>query len=147
MEVAKNARAYFDYEILEEFEAGIALLGFEVKAIKSGRFNLAGSHAMVRDGEMWLVGADIPPYQAPNTPKDYDSQRTRKLLLNKREILELMGKSIEKGLTIVPLRGIVNKTGKIKIIIGLAKSRKKADKREYIKERDTRNEMREAMRK
>jgi SsrA-binding protein len=146
MEFGKNARAYFDYEILEEFEAGIVLLGFEVKAIRSGRFNLSGSHVIIRNGEAQLIGADIPPYQATNTPADYDSQRTRTLLLNKREILELMGKSDKTGLTIIPLRGII-KRGKVKIIIGLAKSRKKADKREYIKERDTRNEMRDAMRK
>ena len=132
MEFARNKRAYFDYEILDKFEAGIQLKGFEVKAIKSGRLNLAGSHVIVRDNGAQLLNADIPPYQPMNTPEGYDSKRTRRLLLNKDEIKSLVGKAHEAGLTLVPLR-VYSKRDLIKVEIGLAKSRKAKDKRELLK--------------
>ena len=132
---AKNKRAYFDYEILEKYEAGIELLGFEVKAIKTGHLSLKGSFAVIKNMEVFLINAYIPPYQPNNTPKDYDPLRTRKLLFKKSEIKSLIGKQKQRGLTLVPLR-VYNRRGKIKIEIGLAKSKKKIDKREKIKKRE-----------
>ena len=140
MIIAQNKRAYFDYEILETYEAGIELRGFEVKAIKSGRINLAGSYAVIRDNQLWLLNADVPPYQPLNTPSDYNSKRTRRLLVRKAELKGLIGRIQEKGLTLVPTK-IYTKHGRIKIEIGLAKSKKKADKREAIKKRDIEREI------
>ena len=140
MVIATNKRAYFDYEILETYEAGIELKGFEVKSIKTGRINLAGSHVIIRNNQAWLLNADIPPYQPKNTPDDYDSKRTRRLLLKKSEIKNLIGRTSEKGLTLVPLR-VYTKHQKVKVEIGLGKSRKKADKRELIKKREVEREI------
>ena len=120
---AENKKAWHDYEIIESFEAGIVLEGHEVKAVKTGRMSIFGSYVKILGDEAFLVGATISPYQSANTPKDYDPQRTRKLLLNKKEIAGLIGKSKE-GLTIVPLKAY-NKKGRIKLEIGLAKARKK----------------------
>ncbi len=131
----ENRKAYHDYEILEKFEAGLELKGFEVKALKSGRGSLVGSRIIIRGGEAYAVGFDIPPYQAANTPKDYDSQRTRRLLLNKKEIQYLGGKSQQQGLTLIPLE-IYNRKGFLKISFGLCRGLKKYDKREKIKERE-----------
>lgn len=140
MDIATNKRAYFDYEIIETYEAGVELKGFEVKAIKSGRINLAGSYAIVRGGELWLLNADIPPYQPLNTPDDYDQKRSRRLLLRKFEIGNLIGRVQEKGLTLLPLK-VYTKNRRIKILIGLGKSRKKADKRELLKKREAEREI------
>ena len=137
---AENKRAGFDYEILETFEAGLALSGIEVKSIAAGRASMAGSHVVVRGGEAFLVGADIPPYQAKNSPDNYDSSRTRKLLLNQKEIGALAGSASGNGLTIIPLK-MYNKKGKVKLLIGLARSKKKGDKRESIKKRETEREL------
>lgn len=142
MVISTNKRAYFDYEILETFEAGIELRGFEVKAIKSGRINLAGSYAIIRSNQIWLLNADIPPYQPKNMPEDYDSKRTRRLLLKKSEIKNLIGRVQEKGLTLLPLKVYTKgKSGRIKIEIALGKSRKKADKRQLIKKREAAREI------
>ncbi|MBI4993935.1 SsrA-binding protein SmpB [Candidatus Wolfebacteria bacterium] len=141
MMIITNKRAYFDYSILETYEAGIELKGFEVKSIKNGRINFAGSYAIIRNNEIWLLNADIPPFQPKNTPADYDSKRTRRLLLNKTEIKNLIGKIHEKGLTLLPLKAYT-KNGKVKIEIGLAKSRKEYDKRELIKKREIRRQIR-----
>ena len=148
MVITTNKRAYFDYNILETYEAGIELLGFEVKAIKSGRINLAGSYVLIRDNQAWLLNTDIPPYQPLNTPTDYDSKRTRRLLLKKSEIKSLIGRTQEKGLTLVPLKVYTKNRpsagsghGRIKLEIGLGKSKKKADKREAIKKRDIEREI------
>jgi len=138
--LAVNKRAFFDYEILETYEAGLELFGFEVKAIKIGRVSLAGSFAVIKDNEAWLLNANISPYQAKNTPNSYDQARSRKLLLRKSEIRELIGKASQKGLTIVPLR-MYNKNRKIKLEIGVARHKKLRDKREAIKERDTKREI------
>lgn len=145
MIISTNKRAYFDYEILKAYEAGIELFGFEVKAIKNGRMNLAGSYVVIRNEQAWLLNADIPPYQPENAPSDYDSKRTRRLLLKKEEIKELIGKTREKGLTLVPLK-VYTKDRKnlIKIEIGIGKSRKKQDKREVIKKREIQKEIRSA---
>lgn len=138
--IATNKRAYFDYEILEIYEAGLELFGHEVKAIKTGHINLGGSFIVIRGEEAWLLNAQIPPYQPKNTPKDYEPDRTRRLLLHKREIKELIGKSSQKGLTLVPLR-VYNKRNKLKLEFGIARHKKKEDKREYIKERESKREI------
>lgn len=137
---AVNRRALFDYEILKTYEAGIELFGFEVKAIKSGRVNLAGAYAVVQGEEIWLLNVSIPPYQAKNTPQDYNETRSRRLLLHKSEIKELIGRTAQKGLTLVPLR-VYDKKSKIKIAFALARRKKKHDKREVIKERETKREI------
>ena len=139
-----NKRAYFDYNILEAYEAGIELKGFEVKSIKTGRINLAGAYAIIRDNQAWLINADIPAYQPKNAPIDYDSKRTRRLLLKKSEIKNLIGSIVEKGLTLMPLK-VYTKNRKVKIEIGLGKSRKKKDKRELIKKREAKREMRRSI--
>jgi SsrA-binding protein len=131
----ENRKARFNYEITETFEAGIELLGPEVKSIKGGQGSLEGSYAVVRGGEVFLLGSNIPPYQAKNMPKGYDPVRTRKLLLTKKEILELSQMEKEKKLTIVPL-SMYNKKGKIKVSLGVARGKKKFDKRETLKKRD-----------
>jgi len=143
-ELANNRKAYFDYEILEKFEAGMALLGHEVKSIKSGRMGLAGSYVVVRNGEANLLNSDIPPYQAKNTPKDYNPSRTRKLLLTNKEIRYLEGKQKESHLTLVPLKAY-NKHGLIKLEFALAKGEKLFDKRETIKKRETERNIKRAM--
>jgi len=132
---AQNKKAYFDYEILETFEAGIVLIGQEVKAIKTGHISLKGSYVVLKDDELFLIGANIPPYQPKNAPKDYQPERSRKLLLRKTEIKSLIGKSKQKGLTLVPLK-VYTKRGKIKLLFGLAKGKKEIDKREKIKKRE-----------
>ena len=142
--LADNKQAKFDYKILETLEAGIELRGFEVKAAKSGRINLSGSYARVKGSEVWLINADIQPYQPKNTPGDYDSQRTRRLLLTKKEIQTLTGKTSEAGLTLVPLRAYI-KGRLVKLELGLARHKKKADKREVIKKRDADRDIRRAL--
>lgn len=140
-EITKNKKAYFNYEILEKLMAGISLIGQEVKAIKSGRISLKATYVILRNEEAFLIGANIPPYQPKNAPKDYNPERSRKLLLKKSEIKYLIGKTKQKGLTIVPLR-VYNIRGKIKIEIGLVKGKKKFDKRRIIKKRETEREIR-----
>lgn len=145
-EYAVNRRASFDYEILETFEAGIALRGFEVKAIKSGRVSLAGSFVVVRNNEAWLINASVPPYQPANTPANYDPTQSRKLLLHKSQIKELLGSAARHGLTLVPLK-MYYKNNHIKLLIGLARSKKKSDKREVIKKRETEKEIARAIKR
>lgn len=137
---AENRKARFDYEIIETFEAGIILQGFEVKAIKSGRANLAGTFALIKDGELFLVNTDIPPYQSNNTPEGYDPKRTRKLLIKGVEMHNLIGKLKSEKLTLVPLK-LYNKQGFVKVEIALARGKKKSDKRETIRKRETKREI------
>lgn len=136
-----NKKAYFNYEILETFQAGIVLIGQEVKSIKNGRISLAGSYIILKEEEFFLIGANVPPYQPKNAPRDYDPKRFRKLLLNKSEIRYLIGKSRQTGLTLIPLK-VYTKRQKIKLEFGLAKGKKKVDKREKIKKREIEREMR-----
>lgn len=138
--IAENKKAYFTYQILEKFEAGMVLTGQEVKSIKSGRINLAGSYVVFRGGETYLINANIPPYQPKNAPADYDPSGARKLLLKKREINYLIGKSAQKSLTLIPLR-VYTKKGRIKLEFGIARGKKKSDKRELIKKRTAQKEM------
>jgi len=142
--LSENKRAYFDYEILEKIEAGIVLIGQEVKSIKSGRINLAGSYIVLKDSEFYLINAKIPPYQPKNIPEDYDPLRLRKLLLKKREIDYLIGKVKQRGLTLVPLK-VYTRRGKIKLEFGIGKGLKKADKREVIKKREAEREIKREM--
>lgn len=139
--ITENKKAFHEYNILERFEAGISLNGQEVKSIKTGRVNLNGCYVSLRQTskketpEIFLIGCNIPPYQPKNAPSDYNPQRPRKLLLRKEEIKQLIGKSSQKGLTIVPLKAYTNK-GKIKIEIGVARGKKEFDKKEKIKKRE-----------
>lgn len=133
--LAENKKAYYDYQVLEKFEAGIALQGQEVKSLKTRGINLAGSYVVVRNEELFWIGAKIPPYQPKNAPQDYDSERSRKLLLKKKDIRSLIGKSKEKGLTLIPLR-VYTKNTKIKLEFATAKGKRKSDKRELIKKRE-----------
>lgn len=131
-----HTRVRFDYEILDTFEAGISLLGTEVKSLRSGHGKLEGSYIVVRGGEAFLVGASIPPFQKKNTEPSYDAERSRKLLLTKKEIAEIEQKSERQGLTVVPIK-LYNKGSKLKLEIGIARGKKKTDKRETIKKRET----------
>lgn len=139
--LAENRRARFDYDILEEYEAGLELSGQEVKSAKGGKMNLAGAYAVLRGGEAWLLNAQIPPYQPKNAPADYDPARTRRLLLRRGEIKDLLGRLHEKGLSLLPLRAYV-KRGLVKLELGLGRSRKSKDKREVLKKRSAEREMR-----
>ena len=135
MLLLENKKARFDYEILEKIEAGLELSGWEVKSLRNKRGSLAGSRVIIRGGEAFLVGMDIQPYQPKNMPKETAEQRTVKILLTKKEINYLAGKSEERGLTVVPLN--IHTLGrKIKAEIGLVRGKKKYEKREKIKERE-----------
>ena len=138
---AENRKVRFDYEILDKYEAGIELLGSEVKSVRGGQISLEGAFVIIRGGEAFLINANIPPYQVKNTPSDYDPIRNRKLLLTQKELAELEATEKNKSLTIVPI-SLYNKGRKIKISIALAKGKKKFDKRETIKKRDTDREIR-----
>ncbi|MCX6737844.1 MAG: SsrA-binding protein SmpB [Candidatus Parcubacteria bacterium] len=139
--LAENKKAFFDYLPLETFEAGIVLNGHEVKSIRLGRANLQGAFVVFKDEDPYLLNASVPPYQPNNTPNSYNEKRTRKLLLNKSEIKYLIGKSAQKGLTLLPLRMYTNQ-GKIKIEIAIVKHKNKIDKREVLKKRTTDKEIR-----
>ena len=136
MESIQNKKAYFDYAIAETMETGIELSGHETRAIRAGKAALAGAVIKIYGGQLWLVGATIGPYQEKNTPPGFDPKRARRLLAHKKEIGTLAGAVQSKHLTLVPLK-LYNKGGKIKLEIGLAKSRLKGDKREAIKKRET----------
>jgi len=133
--LAENKKAYYDYEILDRYEAGLVLYGYEVKAIKTGHISLKGSYVVIKNDEAYLINAFIPPYQPANTPEDYNPERSRKLLLRKPEIQSLISKSRQKGLTLVPIR-LYTKKAKIKLQFAIGKGRRKTDKREKIKERE-----------
>lgn len=134
----ENTKARFNYEILDEYEAGIELLGSEVKSLRQKHGRIESAHIIIRGGEAFLVGMDLPPYQPSNAGTLYDPMRTRKILLKKKEIKDLS--ELEKGLTIVAL-SLYNKGTKIKIKIATVKGKKKFDKRETIKKRETGREM------
>ena len=140
MSLIENRKAHFNYEILEKFEAGIELRGFEVKSLKNGPGSLEGSYVIVRGAEAYVVNMFVPPYQEKNTPPEYEPRRNRRLILAHREINELA--SVEaKGLTIVPI-SIYNKGNLIKVSIAIVKGKKKYDKRETIKKRESDRETR-----
>jgi SsrA-binding protein len=137
---SENKKALFDYEVLEKFEAGLVLFGQEVKSIKTGHINLSGSYVAVRGGEVFLLGVKVPPYQPNNAGADYNEERQKKLLLNKKEIDYLMGRTKVKGFSLIPLK-VFDKNGRIKLEFGLARGKKKYDKKEKIKKRDVDREV------
>lgn len=145
MSIAENKKALFNYEILEKFEAGLVLAGQEVKSVKNRQINLKGAYVSIRNSEAYLINAHISPYKKAGILKDYNPTRPRKLLLNKKELKHLIGKSEEKGLTIIPLRVYTKGRGKIKIEIGIGRGKKKYEKKELIKKRDVEREIREKM--
>ena len=138
--IVKNKKAFFNYELLETFEAGISLLGSEVKSIREGRISLKESYAEVKDGEVFLLHCHISPYEAANR-FNHEPLRERKLLLHSREIKRLAGKIKEKGLTLVPTKVLINAKGKVKVEIALAKGKRIYQKKEVIKERDIQREV------
>lgn len=141
MSLITNKKASFNYEITETLSAGVELFGFEVKSLRKGQGSLEGSYVTVRGGEAFLIGSFIPPFQENNTPKEYDAHRNRKLLLTKEELKKLANIEQTKGLTIVPL-SVYNKGRVLKVDLGIAKGKKKFDKRETIKKRDVDRETR-----
>ena len=141
--IAENRKAFHDYHVLDTYEAGVALLGTEVKAIREGRVNLRDSYASVERGEVFLHNVNISPYSHRGYA-DHEPLRKRKLLLHRREILKLTGQVAEKGMTLVPLR-LYFKDGRVKVALGVAKGKKEYDKRESIKAREADREARTVM--
>lgn len=135
MSLIDNKRGLFDYSIQEEMEAGIELFGFEVKSLRAKQGSLKGARVVARGGEAYLVGATIPPWQIANAPKDYDPARTRRLLLKQKEIAHISSAEGQSGLTIVPI-SVYSKGRHLKLGIGIARGKKKHDKRQTIRERD-----------
>ncbi len=143
--ISINRQAYHEYFVEQTVEAGISLLGTEIKSIRDGKVNLRGSYAMARNGELWLENAHIAVYEHGNR-YNHDPMRSRKLLLHRREIDQLMNKVATKGMTLVPLK-LYLKGGRAKIELGLCRGKKLYDKREAIAERDARREIERAVRK
>src|SRR5438876_2609770 len=141
--IAENRKAFHDFHLLESFEAGVVLLGTEVKAIREGRVNLRDSFARVEDGQVYLYNVNISSYSHRGYA-DHEPLRRRKLLLHREEIRKLVGKTVEKGMTLVPVR-MYFKKGRVKVAISLAKGKKEYDKRETIKRRETDRETRAAV--
>ncbi len=140
----KNKKATLNYEILETFQAGIELFGHEVKSLRASRGKLDGAHVLVRGGEAYVVGMSIQPYQPGNTPKDYEAERPRRLLLTKKELYTLIGVESTKGLTLIPL-SCYTKGRLMKVEIASVRGKKQYDKREDIKKRDTERDMRRTL--
>jgi SsrA-binding protein len=139
--VASNRTAFFNYEIIESLEAGIELMGSEVKSVRDGAVSLKESYAEIRNGEVFLVHANISPYEPANR-FNHEPLRDRKLLLHRREIKRLIGKIREKGWTLVPTKVVLNDKGKVKVEIALAKGKRTYDKKRAIKEREVAREVR-----
>lgn len=138
-DVASNRRARYKYEILERFEAGIELQGSEVKSLRQGKAQIAEAYAAVDGGEVWLRGAYIPPYE-PAATENHDPERPRKLLLHRREIDRLLGKTQQRGLTLVPLR-IYFKGPRAKLELALARGKEQRDRRRDLRDREQRREI------
>ena len=138
--LAKNRRAVFDYDLIKKYEAGLVLKGMEVKSVKNGHASLKGSFVTFHNGELFLTNAHISPYKFAGSPKDYDPTASRKLLLHKKEIKYLLGKSKTEGLTMVPL-SLYTVRNKIKLEFALARGKKKFDKREDLKKRTAQREI------
>ncbi|MDD3498297.1 MAG: SsrA-binding protein SmpB [Candidatus Moranbacteria bacterium] len=134
--LAVNKRAKFDYDLKDKYEAGLVLSGQEVKSVKTGHISLKGSFVTIKDGEFYLTNATIPKYKFAGELKNYDPTKSRKLLLNKSEIKKLLGKSRSEGLTMVPIR-VYTKKRLIKLEFGVGRGKKKYDKRENIKDRES----------
>jgi len=138
--ISDNRQARYLYEILETYEAGIELTGTEIKSIRAGRVNLQDGYGLLRNGEAWLLNVHISPYQSSGQYFNHEPRRTRKLLLHRKEIMKLIGKVEQKGLTLVPLKMYL-KGSWAKVTLGLGRGKKLYDKRESIKERDDKREM------
>jgi SsrA-binding protein len=144
--VARNKKARHNYQVVEEYEAGIALKGSEVKSVRAGKVSISDSYARVKDGELWLENMFIAPYDSASV-FGHDPKRPRKLLMHKKEIVRLAGKVAQKGYTLVPLEVYINDRGLVKVKLALAKGLKKHDKRAAIIEREIKRKMeREAKR-
>ncbi len=143
--VTVNRKARHDYDILETYEAGIVLTGPEVKAIRQGKVSLAEAYARVNKGELWLYNMHIAPYD-PVLQRNYDPRQPRKLLMHRREIDRLMGLTQQRGLTLIPLRLYFNERGYAKVELGLAKGKRKVDRRREIMEREMQREVDRALR-
>jgi SsrA-binding protein len=137
--VTTNRKAYHDYNIGDTYEAGIMLQGTEVKSLREGRANLKDSYAIIKDGEIFLLNCHISPYSHGNM-QNHDPERTRKLLLHKKEISKLWGKTGQQGFTLIPLK-IYFKNGKAKVVLGVAKGKRHYEKRASIKEREAKREI------
>jgi len=144
--VAVNKHVSHDYTIIEKFEAGLALQGSEVKSIREGRISLKESYAEVKNGEVFLVKCHVSPYEAANI-FNHEPLRDRKLLLHRREIKRLAGKTQERGLTMVPMRVLISDRGKIKLELALVRGKREYEKREALKKRDTDREIRAEIKK
>ena len=142
--VCTNRKAYHNYHIEENIEAGISLYGTEIKSLRHGKANLADSYATIKDGEAFLLNAHISPYSHGNI-QNHDPLRTRKLLLHKKEISKLQGKLTNKGYTLVALKIYFNEKGIAKVELGLARGKRQYEKKEAIKEREARRELEKAM--
>ncbi len=142
-DAAVNRAASHNYELLEKFEAGIALHGSEVKSIRSGRANLKDAYGLVKDGELWLLNAHIGPYE-PASYAQHEARRTRKLLVHKEEVRKLFGKTQQRGLTLIPIR-LYFKNGRVKVEMALARGKQLWDKRETERRRTAEREAREAI--
>ena len=142
----RNKRATFDYEILEEYLAGVVLYGTEIKSIRMGKASMVDSYCYFSDGELWIRGVNISEYSW-GTCNNHVPKRDRKLLLTKKELAKLSRSLQDKGLTVVGLRLFINERGLAKIAIGLARGRKSYDKREYLKANDAKREMDQAMKR
>jgi SsrA-binding protein len=141
--IADNRKAYHDYHVLESMEAGVALLGTEVKAIREGRVNLRDSYARIENGEVWLMNVHVSPYSHTGYAH-HEERRQRKLLLHRHQIRKLTGQVAEKGLTLVPLQ-LYYKDGRVKVALGLVKGKQAHDKREAIRRREVDRETRSAI--
>jgi SsrA-binding protein len=144
-DIATNRQARFRYHFLETWEAGLVLTGTEVKSLREGKAQIKDGYASVRDGEVWLHNVHIPPY-APASRANHEPERSRKVLMHRREIERLIGKTREKGLTLVPTR-LYLRDGRVKVEIALAKGKDVGDKRQSIKEREMKREMERAIRR
>lgn len=143
--LATNKRARLDYQVLDTLEAGLVLIGTEVKSIKAGNMSLRSSFVTIHGNEAYLINATVPPWQVKNAPADYDPTRSRKLLLKKSELKQLIGSKQSKGLTIIPLR-VYTKGPRIKLELALARGKHKRDKRQAKKERDIKRDVERMLR-
>lgn len=144
--IADNKKAYFDFEITEKLECGIALLGAEVKSIRKGNVNLRDAYAKILNNELWMVGGNIAAYAQGGQFETIDPIRSRKLLIHKKELKRIIGKTEEKGLTLIPLR-MYFRGNLIKLEVGLARSKKSYDKRQSIKEKEIKRETQRAIKR
>jgi SsrA-binding protein len=144
-DVATNRQASYRYHLLDRWECGLVLLGTEVKSLREGKAQIKDGYAAIRDGEVWLFNVHIPPY-GPATRENHEPERPRKLLMHRREIERLVGKTREKGLTLVPTRMYFSDGKRAKVEIALARGKDQGDKRQAIKDRDMKREMERAVR-